>query len=517
MKISISIAILVALSSASWSDAADRDAKNRSKPNVIVFLADDLGYADFSRSKHSRDDVKTPHLDALMAAGTSFSNAYATSPICNPSRAGLISGAQQQRWGTYWYGSPGLPASEPTIPRTFRSMGYITKKIGKTHMGRSPVRHPLDHGFDEFLGFEASTWDYTRLSRLDVEAYQKRNGGRKIGMLHVGPLQRNRGEQVDCGTSYTSDIFGDEAVELVNRDRNGKPFYLQLEFNAVHLPTYVTDEKYSGMVGLEHEPWDRDAAEWNFPYWDPNKQSWGSWHDAWGNLEQVDPNGRKRYLSHLVGMDENIGRILAAVERSGQTEDTIVVFLSDNGGTINTYSCNAPLRGYKYMFGEGGIRVPMTISWPGHLPGNQTHDALVSAMDVFPTIMELAGGQTPPRRDGRSLVGLINGEQSTPHEFLCFTNGRGSWAIRKGDWKLSSGSGWEHANFKYDADGLCIRDEDPFQYPSGVHLFHLKDDIGETTSLSDQHPEIVAKLTKLYKDWRSQMSFTKSEGGVRRD
>jgi len=481
------------------------EAISAEQPNVIVIVADDLGYADLSFLPQSPDDVQTPHIDQLAERGTYFSNAYATAPICNPARAGLITGRQQQRWGTYWYGSPGLPEDEITIPQVFRSMGYITKKIGKTHMGRGSVRHPLDHGFDEFLGFEASTWDYTRLHQQDVDAYLERTGGRGIGMLHVGPMQRNRGELVDYENGYTSDIFGDEAIELIQRDRQGKPFYIQLEFNAVHLPTYVTDEKYAAMVGLEHELWDRDATDWEFPYWDPNQENWGSWHDTWGNLGEIDANGRKRYLSHLVGMDENIGRILSALETSGQSKNTIVVFLSDNGGTINTYSNNAPLRGYKYMFGEGGIRVPMIVSWAGELPSNQTSDVMVSAMDIFPTIVELAGGQSPAGRDGRSLVPLLNGDDSPLHDTLCFTSNRGSWAIRKGDWKLVGGSGWEHAAFMYDENGLCIRDENPFIYPEGVNLFNLKDDIGETRNLAEVHPDVVEELTDSYNAWRSEM------------
>ena len=169
------------------------------------------------------------------------------------------------------------------------------------------------------------------------------------------------------------------------------------------------------------------------------------------------------------------------------------------------------------MFGEGGIRVPMIISWAGNLPGSQTSAVLVSAMDIFPTIVELSGGKIPADRDGRSLVRLLNGDKTPLHDVLCFTSGRGSWAIRKGDWKLVGGSGWEHAAFKYDENGLCIRDENPFTYPAGVHLFNLKNDIGETTSLTESHPEVVAELTKLYQDWRSQMAYTKKEGGVRKD
>ena len=145
-------------------------------------------------------------------------------------------------------------------------------------------------------------------------------------------------------------MFTDEAVEFLNRAHE-QPFYLQLDYNAVHMPTYVAHPKYAERVGLEQPEWDREAANWTYPYWDPNVESWNVWHRRWGHLGEVDPLGLKRYLSHLLALDDSIGRLLETLEATGQRDNTIIVFLSDNGGTINTYANNQPLNGYKYMFG----------------------------------------------------------------------------------------------------------------------------------------------------------------------
>jgi len=479
-----------------------------SKPNLIIIVADDLGYADLSFLEQAPADVKTlqtPAIDRLAREGTFFSNAYATAPICSPSRCGLITGRYQQRWGNYWYGQGGLPSEETTLPQALKRLGYHSKKIGKTHLNGGPARHPLDHGFDEFLGFQSHTWDYIRLSQKDLDAYRQRAEGKPLGMLYVGPLQKDRGEPVSYENEFTTDVFTDEAIEFIRRDRDNKPFYIELEYNAVHMPTYVTHETWARKVGIDPTPWDRNAEAWTFPYWDPRKESWGSWHKQWGHLGKVDPLGRKRYLSHLIAMDSGIGQILDALDKTDQRDNTIIVFVSDNGGTINTYSNNTPLRGYKYMFGEGGIRVPMLISFPGRLPQGQTCNALVSAMDIYPTVMELAGRAGHSKLDGKTLVPLLTGQQTGDnHAALCWARGPKNWTIRKGPWKLGHQIGWNHLNFKI-VDGLCVRDTDDSLYPDGTVLFNLKDDIGETTNLADRHPEIVEELTELYEEWHREM------------
>ncbi len=215
--------------------------------------------------------------------------------------------------------------------------------------------------------------------------------------------------------------------------------------------------------------------------------------------------GRKRYLSHLIAMDSGIGRVIEAIDKAGQRDNTIIVFISDNGGTINTYSNNTPLRGYKYMFGEGGIRVPMLISHPARLPKGLTSDALVSTMDIFSTVLELAGGAAQDKLDGRSLVPLLTGKRTNDnHTHLCWARGPRNWAVRKGPWKLGHQIGWDHLNFKI-VDGECVRDSINYTYPDGTVLFNMKDDIGEAYNLAEKHPEIVKELTDLHEQWRSEM------------
>jgi arylsulfatase B len=478
-------------------------------PNIIVIVADDLGYADMSFLSHSPEDVQTPGIDRLAAMGTYFTDAYATSPICSPSRTGLLTGRYQQRWGNYWYGQGGLPDAERTIPQFLKERGYYTIKIGKTHLNGGPAQHPLDHGFDEFLGFISHTWDYVRLSQDDLDAYRERAEGKGLGMLFVGPLTRGRDERVSYEDGFTTEIFTDEAVMTIEAGKeNPQPFFIELEYNAVHMPTYVTHPDYAQRVGLEPDVWDREAEEWEFPFWDPAKSPWGEWHKKWGHLEEVDPQGRKRYLSHLMAMDDGISKILDTLDATGQTENTIIVFLSDNGGTINTYSNNNPLRGYKYMFGEGGIRVPLIVAWPGQLPEGDTCGNLVSAMDVCPTLLDLTGTPRPKNLDGESLTPLLRGQDdSIEHDHICWAQRKTSdtWAIRKGPWKLISSEGWIHLNYALDENNVASRTED-YEYPAGLLLFNLEQDIGETTNLANEHPDVVRELSLLFEEWRAEVT-----------
>ena len=490
---SFSLFILTALSTAA-------------PPNIIVIVADDLGYADMSFLDQSPQDINTPGLDRLAASGTYFSNAYSTSPICSPSRCALITGRYQQRWGNYWYGQGGLPNEEITLPQALKKLGYYSKKIGKTHLNGGPAEHPLDHGFDEHLGFLHHTWDYIRLSQKDLDAYKKRANGKSLGILNVGPLEKGKGEKVSYENDFTTEIFTRDALQVIEtKSKAGKPFYIQLEHNAVHMPTYIASPDYAKKAGYTQPAWDREADKWEFPFWDPRDIEWAKWHKKWGHLEAVDPLGRKRYLANLMALDDSITQILDKLEQSKLRENTLVVFLSDNGGTINTYSNNTPLRGYKYMFGEGGVRIPIMISWPGKLPTGQSVDTLTSAMDIFPTVVELAGGKALPDRDGKSLVSIINKQaNASGHDHLCFTDGKKTWSIRQGDWKLIESPGWNHTNYKLNENNMA-EPTDNYKYPSGIQLFNLADDIGETKNLAEAQPERVKAMRKLYQDWRSQM------------
>lgn len=474
-------------------------------PNVLVICADDLGYADMSFLDHSPADVFTPAIDAIAAQGTYFREAYSTAPICSPSRAGLVTGRYQQRWGNYWYGQGGLPAREMTIPKMLRTLGYETTKLGKTHLNGGEAEHPLDHGFDRHLGFIHHTWDYIRLSSEDVKAYQDRAEGKSLGILNVGPLTEGRDKPVSYEQGFTTKIFTDAAIETIRSAAVGdQPFYLQLEYNAVHMPTYVTDPAYARRAGYEQPEWDRNADRWEFPFWDPREKSWQQWHKEWGHLGKVDPIGRKRYLANLTALDDGIGRLTETLRDTGLERDTIVVFLSDNGGTINTYSNNRPLRGYKYMFGEGGIRIPLIISWPGKLPAGKVVDGITSAMDVFPTIVDLLDQASPDDLDGKSLLRRLIDDAESPHDHLCWADGKGTWVVRQGPWKLIESAGWTHSNYELDEKGIASPAQE-VRYPKGRLLFNLESDVGETENVADKHPQRVQEMTRLYQSWRQQM------------
>ncbi len=488
--------------------------KETVKPNVVVIMVDDLGYADLGFLPCAPTDVKTvgtPFMDNIAKKGTYFTNAYATAPICSPSRAGFITGKYQQRWGNYWYNEGGLPADQKTIPQALKELGYATKKIGKTHLNGGPVEYPTDHGFDEFLGFMHHTWDYIRLSEKDVEAY-RRKGVEYLGNQIIGPLLKDKEKKkISYENSFTTEVFADEAIEYIKRDWGDQPFYLQLEFNAVHQPTYVVPEHYAKQFEIPYVPFDREAEEWGFPYWEPSKESHQDFHEDWGHMRKTYPYGRKAYLAQLKALDDNIGRIYKALEAQNILENTLIVFLSDNGGTINTFSNKAPSNGYKYTFGEGGIRIPVIVSWPTKLPVSQQREKLVSTMDIFPTVMELVEGDTPDV-DGKSLVHVINDPSSKTHESICWSKGKDdTWVVRQGDWKLISSKGWVHSDFRLE-NGLCVKAED-YIYPEGIKLFNLKEDIGESKDLSAKYPDKVKALKGIYKKWSSEMSAPRTSEG----
>ncbi len=486
--------ILTAILTLTILTSCNSTKKTGEKPNVLVIVADDLGYSDLSFLPQASEDVQTPNIDRIAERGIYFSNAYSTAPICSPARVGLLTGRYQQRWGNYWYGEGGLPANEATLPQLLKKQGYYNVKIGKTHLNGGPVQHPLDHGFDEFLGFIDHTWDYLRLSQDDVDEYGTDNARR----AHIGSLLDGR-EKRSYKNKFTTDIFTDKALDAI-QNKEGKPLYIELEYNAVHHPTYVCHPGYLEKYGIEQ-----------FPFWDPKVESYQKWHRKWGHLGEVDPDGRKRYLLQLEVMDDGIGKILDALEKIGELDNTIVVFLSDNGGTINTYAQNYPLNGFKYMFGEGGIRIPLMISYPEKIKPGSISNAVVSGIDIMPTILEAVGAETPENLDGKSVFAAIEEGQKL-HEELFWSNGRDSWVVRKGKWKLAHNIGWVHNTYELEG-GVAKPVNEKYTYPDGILLFDLDKDIAETTNLAGQYPEIVDELEHAYQKWRNEMSEPRKGNG----
>jgi arylsulfatase A-like enzyme len=354
------------------------------KPNVVILLADDLGYADvgFQGCK----DIATPNIDALAKSGIRCTNGYVSGPYCSPTRAGLLTGRYQTRFGHEFNpagAGAGLPLSETTMADRFRANGYVTGWVGKWHLGGVAKFHPQKRGFQDAFGFLGG-----------AHAYFPEKGA---------PILR--GEEAVAEKEYLTDAFGREAVAFIDRHKS-EPFFLYLAFNAVHTPLQATDDRLKKLGAIEDKT-------------------------------------RRTYAAMNIAMDDAIGAVLAKLRAENLEEHTLIFFHSDNGGptmrgtTING-SRNTPLRGSKRTTLEGGIRVPFAISWKGKLPAGKTYDEPIIQLDILPTALAAAGIAVQPdwKLDGVNLLPHLEGKSKTPpHDTLYWRFGK-QMAIRQGDWKL---------------------------------------------------------------------------------
>lgn len=355
------------------------------KPNVIIFLADDLGYADIG--VNGCQDIPTPHIDRIAKNGVRFTDGYAMHPVCSPSRAGLMSGMYQHRFGFEHNSGPerfadpnfGQPRDVPTLAEKLKRAGYATGLIGKWHIGFREGLRPHERGFDYHYGFLSGAHSYTP------------------GKRDSDSILRN-GEPVEP-TQYLTDEFADEAVGFIDRSQE-KPFFLYCAFNAVHSP--LDENKY-----VERFP--------------------------------TLTGKRKTYAGMLSALDDAVGRVMTKVRELGQEENTLVFFYSDNGGpTPETSSRNDPLRGFKGQMFEGGIRVPFVMQWKGTIPAGQTYREPVMGFDCHATALAAAGIDvaTETRLDGVNLLPFVKGPSAgRPHQQLFWRAGP-QHAARIGDWKL---------------------------------------------------------------------------------
>jgi arylsulfatase A-like enzyme len=422
-----------------------------SPPNVLVIIADDLGYADIG--VHGGKQVPTPHIDALAASGVRCTNGYVTAPYCSPSRAGFLTGRAQTRFGHEFNphvgeeAKLGLPLDQRTIANMLQDAGYATALVGKWHQGFDAARHPQSRGFDEFFGFLVGGHNFL----LHKDATPRFGSAHSHDMIY-------RGRELQRLDGYTTDLFTDEALGFMNRN-NAKPWFLYLAYNAVHTPLEVA-EKFRNRIP-----------------------------------SSVTDANRRGYLSLLLGLDDAIGRIHA--ELKAKHPNTLVFFFSDNGGSgrkpIFAYNTgiNTPLRGDKGQTLEGGIRVPFFMSWPGQLPPGKTYDQPVSAMDVLPTALAADTSSNPSRQtnlatiEGVNLLPYLKGEKSgAPHDMLAWRFGPQK-AIRRGNWKL------------VDFRDLAAKTQ------SGWQLYDLNTDIGETKNLAADKPELVAELSNAWDKWNT--------------
>ena len=350
------------------------------RPNILLIVGDDMGYADVGF--HGCKDIPTPHLDALAAAGVRCTNGYVTGPYCSPTRAGLLTGRQQNRFGHEYNpgGGNGLPLTETLLPERLAKAGYATGMVGKWHLGAKPEQTPPRRGFAEFFGFLGGAHSYF-------------NTG---GIL--------RGAEPVKEMDYTTDAFGREAVAFV-RGHKDKPWFLYLAFNAVHTPMDATDARLAKFAAIADKK-------------------------------------RRTYAAMMSALDDNIGRVRQALQESGQAERTLIFFISDNGGptmngTTTNGSSNAPLRGSKRTTLEGGIRVPFLVAWPGQLKP-AVYDSPVVQLDLHATALAAAGVTVEPeaKLEGVDLLPYFSGaKKEAPHDALYWRFGA-QMAIRQGDWKL---------------------------------------------------------------------------------
>lgn len=366
--------------------AAQAASTQPSRPNIVLLLADDLGYADLG--VQGCRDIATPHIDSIAKRGVRFTSGYVTCPICAPTRAGLLTGRYQQRFGFEHNPGPeraasetfGLPREELTLAERLKRAGYATGMFGKWHVGYREGLRPTERGFDEFFGFLTGAHDY------DPTVSRPTN-----------PLLR--GTTPVTEKEYLTDAFAREAMAFVDRHKD-RPFFLYLPFNAVHSPLQAGAKV-------------RDR------------------------VKDIKDEKRRTYATMLSAMDDAVGGVLGKLREHRLDDRTLIFFLSDNGGpTWQTTSRNDPLRGYKGQVYEGGIRIPFLMQWHGHVPAGRVYDDPVVSLDIHATALTAAGVPVKPemKLEGADLVPVLNGKKDPPHEALFWRFG---WqtAARKGDWK----------------------------------------------------------------------------------
>jgi len=419
----LSLALLVACHTAFAAEAG--------KPNILIFLSDDVGYGEFGFQ--GAKDIPTPNIDSIASGGVRFTQGYVSGPYCSPTRAGLLTGRYQTRYGHEFNSiaqQSGLPLTETTIADRFKSAGYATCAIGKWHLGNGPEYRPMKRGFDEFYGTVANTPFFHPPqfvdSRISADA-----------------------RKIEDDAFYTTDAYGERAVDWLDKNKD-KPWLLYFPFNAQHAPLQAP-QKYL----------DRSA--------------------------DVSDEKRRLFSAMMSAMDDAVGRVLKKVRELGQEENTLVVFLSDNGGpTQSTTSRNGPLRGFKSTTFEGGVRVPFCMQWKGKIPAGSTYDKPIIQLDILPTALAAAGVKVDPawKLDGVDLAPYVTGKQKgTPHETFYWRFGN-QWAVRHGDWKLVVANGGS----------------------GKPELYNLAKDLGEQLDLAADQPQKLAELQKLYDAWNAEQA-----------
>jgi arylsulfatase A-like enzyme len=419
------------------------------RPNIVLLVADDLGYGELGCQGNPQ--IPTPHIDSIARQGVRFTNGYVSAPYCSPSRAGLLTGRYQTRFGhelnpvgaQNLLPHVGLPSSETSIATCLQEAGYRTALIGKWHLGGAPAFHPLNRGFDEFFGFLHEGHFYVPPSGKRVISHLR---PKEPPYDEENPLLRGR--NVVQEPRYLTSAFAREAVRFVRRNAQ-RPFFLYVPFNSVHSP-------------MQAEPADVDR------------------------FAHIEDKHRRVFAAMLSSLDNAVGAILGEVRKQGLERDTIVAFVSDNGGPIaELTSSNGPLRGQKGQLYEGGIRVPFLIQWPSRVPSGQTIDEPVISLDLLPTFVAAARGKMPSGLDGVDLNPLLRQEASRMAHPSLYWRYASSRAIRQGRWKAVRQS---------------VRGQ-----PGEWELYDLQSDLSERRDLAASVPERLKEMVSLWEQFDQQM------------
>jgi len=415
-----------------------RQRPRPSRPNIVVILTDDQGYADISFNRHHPKEVSTPHMDALAREGVFFTQGYISGNVCSPTRAGMMTGRYQQRAGIYTAGEggSGLPLAEKIFPQFLKGAGYVCGAFGKWHLGLTREYSPCARGFDEFYGFLGrGAHDYFDLDNADSPLY--------------------RGFEPIRDEGYLTNRLTEEAVSFIQRHKQ-RPFFCYLAYNAVHAPPQAPEDDIK--------------------------------------LFDTGDETRDILMAMLKHLDAGVGRVVETLKAEGLWENTLLFFLTDNGGSKAMHAVNTPLRGFKQWNYEGGIRTPFVVSWPARFKGGRSLDTPVISFDIMPTALDAAGVAAPTEKpfDGKSLLPVLEGKAGILHEQLFWSEGgqSGEWAVRCGKWKLVA-------------------------QKKNVELFDLEADPSETKALNSEHPEKVRQLSKLYDAWLDEMAEPASGQGKR--
>ena len=432
MRSIIAVALLIA--------AAVASAPAQTKPNVVLIMTDDMGYADIG--SYGAADIKTPNIDSLARDGVKLTDFYSNGVLCSPTRAGLISGRYQQRYGVeIALPNAGLPGSERglrasrfSLPRLLKDNGYATALVGKWHLGYTPDMSPGAHGFEYFFGLKSGFHDY----------YQHTSGDGKPDLWENDrPIQQQ---------GYMTDLITERAVKFIDQHAGG-PFFIDIAFNAPHWPYQVPDKP--------------SVAPGNGRHLMPNEPGTST---------------RAEYVAMLERVDRGVGEVLRTLDQRGLAANTIVIFTNDNGG--EWLANNAPLFNRKLTVWEGGIRVPAIVRWPGHIRPGSVSGQVGITMDLTASILAATNTAVPAEagHEGINLFPTLEGRAPELARTLFWRSnlGRSQKAIRSGDWKLV-------------IDG------------SHTMVFNVRTDAGERNELANRRQDIAQKLRPLLAQWEKEV------------